>query len=242
MKEAFSVGGEGLKAFCFIQARVGSTRLPGKVLKQLHGRSLLEWVIRRAERIHPSVEVVVLTGDKPANDPIVDLARSLGKRCMRGEEDNVLGRFVAAADRLDADYVVRLTGDNPLVDYELAKALFVMHLSYGGEYTSSKSEMGSQFPDGIGVEIFSRKTLRALLDGGPDEETIEHLNERILRNPRDFRCLVLRNPVDMSGYGFSVDTEEDFRRVEEWMEWFPAGDLLSPTLWKSIVDRLAAGG
>lgn len=228
---------EGMKIFAFIQARMGSKRLPGKVLRDLHGEPLLGWVVKRANLIHPSVEVAVLTGDNAENTPIVDWCSKNGIRSFRGPEENVLGRFVDAASQVGADSVIRLTGDNPLFDYELAGALLAVHLSCGCQYTSNKTEFGSQFPDGIGVEIFNVGLLTSLLEGDPDEDTIEHLNEHIINNPEQYHCLALRSPLDMSLYSFSIDTEEDFDRVSTWIKPFMGNNPLPASLWKDVISE-----
>ncbi|MEW6600116.1 MAG: acylneuraminate cytidylyltransferase [Nitrospirota bacterium] len=228
----------GKTVYAFIQARMNSQRLPGKVMKPLAGKSLLEWSLERAGMIHRDVRVVVITGSIEANRPIIEWCGKNGVECFVGSEEDVLNRFRRAADSYDASDVIRLTADNPLFDYDAARALLAVHLTENAEYSSNKSEVGSGLPDGIGVEIFSAETL-AKLDGmSLSRSDREHVNDYILGHPDEFeRCYWLTIPQDCSAYRFTIDTREDFEQVLDWISGHHTEDVRMPDYWRKIVRQ-----
>ena len=204
--------------YAFIQARFNSQRLPGKILKPLGENTLLGWSVKRAKMIHPNVRVVVLTGDILENSVIIDWCKANHVLYFQGSEDDVLNRFRTAADAFGAKTVIRLTGDNPFFDYTAALALLSVHLTGNAEYSSNKEEVRSQMPVGVGVEIFSADTLVRLDEMNLSDSYREHVNDYILDNPDQFsRCFRLCVSQDFSGFSFTIDTSDDFVRVQEWI-------------------------
>ncbi len=205
--------------YTFIQARFNSQRLPGKVLKPLGENTLLGWSVKRARMIHPNVRVVVLTGDVAENSAIIDWCKANDVLCFQGSEDDVLNRYRKAADAFGAKTVIRLTGDNPFFDYTAALALLSVHLTEDAEYSSNKEEIQSKMPDGVGVEIFSSDTLVRLDEMNLSDSHREHINDYILENPDQFsRCFWLCVSKDFSDFSFTIDTPEDYDRVQEWIK------------------------
>ena len=138
-----------------VQARMGSTRLPGKVLRPIAGRPLLAHVIGRLALLRHRIVVVVATSSEPRDDVVATYCKSLEVPCFRGSEHDVLGRYVACARAYEFEHVIRLTADNPFTDIEELDRLIDLHLGDGNDYSHSFGIM----PLGVGAEIF---TLAAL--------------------------------------------------------------------------------
>src|SRR5450631_4440399 len=144
-----------------IQARTGSTRLPGKVLEDLGGRPTLEWVVRAAQSATQVDTVIVATSTLPGDDLVADLAESLGVPVVRGSEDDVLPRFVAALDAHPADAVIRLTADCPLLDPTLIDAVAgAWAAAPSHDYVSTV--LVRCLPRGLDVKLVTASALRAV--------------------------------------------------------------------------------
>lgn len=150
------------ETICTIEARMGSSRLPGKVLKPLAGRPMLEWIIDRVQRASRIDRVVVVTATGADNDPIVELAERLGVDVFRGSEDNVLSRVAGTVRAFDADTVVSLTGDNPFVDPELIDDMIARFRADGLDYLTTTHMIYAEnwdaertFPRGVSVQVVS---------------------------------------------------------------------------------------
>lgn len=190
------------KLFIFIQARMGSARLPGKVLMDLGGKSMLERVVDAARRAAYGT-VVVLTTYSEENDPIELECRRLDVACYResqASENDVLRRFVHAASHYNADVIVRLTADCPLIDYRLIRRLIEEWAESPCEYRE-----WTDYPKGIGdVEIMTYAALRTADSFAHDKEDREHVTPYLRRwQPKP---------------NFSVDTLEDLERVRRRIE------------------------
>ena len=141
-----------------IQARCGSTRLPNKVMMDIASQPMFSRVVQRARQAKTLTEVVLATSTDPRNEPLVTLAKRLGIRCFRGSELDVLDRFVGAAHAFDADVVVRLTADCPLLDGAVIDRIVqVFQGTIGVDYVSNTLEC--TYPDGLDVEVASREAL-----------------------------------------------------------------------------------
>lgn len=218
------------KTFIILQARTGSSRLQNKVMRPLHGIALLAHCIVRLKEVAP---VIIATSNKRRDDSIEKLATSEQIPCFRGSEEDVLGRYYYAAQRFEADYVIRATGDNPLVDIE--EACRVRDLITSGEFdyvTGVEVVDGVGLPVGTGVEGFKYDALERSWQEGHMSHHREHVNEYILENPNAFKvrrvkCLEENNSPDLR---LTVDTEEDFVFVEKII-----GDIKKPS--KEISTR-----
>lgn len=167
-----------------IQARWCSTRLPGKVLADLAGVPLLGSVIARTRRAQSVGEWVVATSTRVEDDPIAVLAESFEVKVFRGSEDDVLDRFVSAARRTEADVVVRVTGDSPVVEPTVIDQAVRAHLACGVDYTGAKD--AREFPIGIGCEVVSRAPLEQAWAEGRTPEDREHVTYYLLQHPERF--------------------------------------------------------
>jgi spore coat polysaccharide biosynthesis protein SpsF (cytidylyltransferase family)/RimJ/RimL family protein N-acetyltransferase len=195
---------------CVIQARVGSTRLPGKVLADLGGRPLLAFMLERLRDL-PVEHLLVATSDLPADDPIARLCATTGVPVFRGSHDDVLGRFAASLDAFPADTLVRLTGDCPLVDPEIVTGALELSQRTGADYTSNT--LIRTFPDGLDVEVVTAAALREAATAAVDPIEREHVTPYLYRRPERFRLAALRCPDLLGDERWTVDTAADLELV-----------------------------
>ena len=172
-----------------IQARMGSTRLPGKVLADLGGRPLLGLQLARLERL-PEAQIVVATSDLPGDDPVAALADEYGVPSVRGPEQDVLGRFALAVAAHPGDEVVRLTADCPLTDPGLVEAVLALRRATDADYAGNT--LIRTFPDGLDVEVMTAATFATADRESTDPLDREHVTRFVLRNPHRFRSANLR--------------------------------------------------
>ncbi len=174
-----------MKIVAIVQARMGSTRLPGKALKDLHGRTMLARVVRRALRSALIDKLVVATTEKKADDVIVSECDSLGISCFRGSEDDVLDRYYQAARAFSADLIVRITSDCPLIDPEIIDRVVQAFLDNCPDYASNTIE--STYPRGLDVEVFAFDALKkAWCEASMDFQHV-HVTPYIYLHPDQFR-------------------------------------------------------
>ncbi len=190
---------------------MGSTRLPGKVLKPIAGKALLDHVLGRLSRLAYTVKVVVATSDKPQDDAIVRHCLNRNVAVYRGSETDVLDRYCQCARENGFEHVVRLTADNPFADMEELRRLIEQHLSELNDYTHSFGHM----PLGVGAEMFTFAALERSAHEGLAPNHREHVNEYIQENPAIFRIGVLEVPAvkRCPALRLTVDTEDDYQRA-----------------------------
>jgi spore coat polysaccharide biosynthesis protein SpsF len=194
-----------------IQARMGSTRLPGKVLKSIAGKVLLDHVLGRLSLLTCPAKVVVATSALPQDDVIAQHCRALGVAVFRGSEADVLDRYYQCAKENNFEHVVRLTADNPFTDMEELRRLIEQHLTQHNDYTHSFGSM----PLGVGAEIFTFAALEKSAREGHAPNHREHVNEYIQERPQAFKIGMLEVPAAKRcpDLRLTVDTEEDYRRA-----------------------------
>jgi len=201
-----------------IQARMGSSRLPGKVLMNLSGKSILLHVLERIKDLKKEYKRIVITSLAQKDDEIEIFCREQHVLCFRGSENDVLDRYYQAAKLFKLKHIVRLTGDNPLVDADNLEFLITEHLKNSADYSSNKSEMNSGLPEGVGGEIFKFSALKKSWMDGREANHREHVNEYILENPHKFKILVIKikdkELVKCRNLRLTVDTKKDFEFVE----------------------------
>jgi spore coat polysaccharide biosynthesis protein SpsF len=199
-----------------IQARMGSTRLPGKVLLPLGGRSVLGWVVRAVQASGALDEVIVATTTEPTDDQVVTECDRLGVSCYRGPVDDVLSRFVGALENSPdvgrTDAVMRFTADCPLQDPEIIRtAAGVFRATPGLDYLSGG--MPHTLPRGMDVEIISTDALR-LVDKAATGHHRVHVTSYAYTHPGEFRLLGLTFPPDSSRFRVTLDTEQDWALIQ----------------------------
>ena len=197
---------------CVIQARMGSSRLPGKVLAEVGGMPMLEFMIRRL-RILEGVQLLVATSDASDDDAVENAARHAGVEVVRGPEDDVLARFALAMDASPSDVVVRLTGDCPLSDPALVTAAVDLLERSGASYSSNT--LIRTYPDGLDVEVIRADALRAAAAEATDPVEREHVTPFVYRRPGRFPLVGLRGDEPLGAERWTVDTAEDLEFVRE---------------------------
>lgn len=206
-----------MRAVAIIQARMGSTRLPGKVLRVLGNATVLAHVVRRARRASNIDAVVIATTELPQDDAIVEAGPALGASVFRGSEDDVLSRYYFAAKRAAADAIVRITSDCPLLDADVLQAMVARFLGThrGGvplDYLSNT--LTRTYPRGLDVEVFTFAALERAHREASDAAEREHVTPYIYRNPGLFRIEQHKYAVDASRHRWTLDTEDDWRLLQ----------------------------
>lgn len=190
-----------------IQARMTSSRLPGKVLRPLAGVPIIEHVVRRALAIGAeAVCVAIPEGD--AHDPIVEALAGGPAIIHRGSENDVLDRFAGAIRATGADTVMRITSDCPCLDPALARGLLQLHRAGGVPYTRNAFESG--LPHGMDMEIVSARALLEAAAESDDPYEREHVTPFLWRRPERFRSLLIGHRPDLRELRLTVDTPEDY--------------------------------
>jgi spore coat polysaccharide biosynthesis protein SpsF len=205
------------RTVAIIQARIGSTRLPGKVLLPLLGEPVLTHVVRRVGRASSVDAVVVATTTRPEDDAIVELGVGQGWLVERGSEMDLLERYLVAARTHDADRVIRITSDCPLIDPAVIDDVVGALAATGADYASNTLEPRT-FPRGLDVEAMTRSALETADRGDHDPASREHATPYIYRHPELFRLTRVPLPVDLSGHRWTVDTAEDYELVRRIFE------------------------
>ncbi|MGB8166683.1 MAG: glycosyltransferase family protein [Chthoniobacteraceae bacterium] len=200
-----------MQVVAIIQARLGSTRLPRKVLAEILGRPMLAVLLDRLRGAQSVDEFVIATTDQPHDAAVAELAAAEGVACYRGSEDDVLDRFYQTAKLHHADIIVRLTGDNPLMDADLVDWIVGEFRKQPIDYAAISHELG--FPPGIGGEIFTMSALEQAWKEAAEPERREHVTSFIYQQPERFRCAKLGCETDYSHVRGTVDTPADLEVV-----------------------------
>ncbi len=196
-----------------LQARMGSTRLPGKVLMEILGRPLLQLQIERLKRSKLMDQLVVATTESPLDNAVENLCSLIEVPCFRGSENDVLDRYYQAARKYDAEYIVRLTGDDPLSDPELVDRMINKMLIEGCDALSNSFQ--PTYPEGLDATILSFKALKKAWSGARLQSQREHVTPYIFAENSDFNVYHFRQKRDDSKLRWTVDYEEDFRLIEQ---------------------------
>jgi spore coat polysaccharide biosynthesis protein SpsF len=192
---------------------MGSTRLPGKALADLGGQPMLARIVKRVAPARCLDQLVVATTRLPKDDPIESLARDLGVPCFRGEEQDCLDRYYQAATQHRADIVVRLTGDNPLVDHHFVDWVIGQYAASEPACDYADTSRSRTFPVGLSVEVFAFEALEAAWEADADPQHREHVTPFIYAHPERFRLLHLASPHNYSHLRWTVDTPQDLELV-----------------------------
>jgi spore coat polysaccharide biosynthesis protein SpsF len=197
------------RAIAVIQVRLGSTRLPGKALADLAGRPVLAHVVERAAAIPGIAGAVLATTVSRTDDPLVAFARDHGVDCIRGSEADVLDRFVLAARETNAEAIVRITADCPLLDPGVSAKVLeeYMRRRPGVDYVSNVHP--PTYPDGLDTEVVSVGALETAAREALLASDREHVTPYVWRRPERFRTANVEHAEDLSGHRWTVDTATD---------------------------------
>ncbi len=212
------------RTVAIVQARMGSTRLPGKVMLPLLGQPVLSRVMRRAGRARTLDEVVVATTTRPDDDAVVALAEREGWPVVRGSETDLLDRYLLAARTHDAEVVVRITSDCPLIDPDVIDATVDAFHAADVDYASNTLEPPT-YPRGLDVEVVSRPALERAGREDADPAWREHATPFVYRHPELFRLLRVPADDDHSDLRWTLDTPEDYRLISRIYEALDRDDF-----------------
>jgi spore coat polysaccharide biosynthesis protein SpsF len=225
---------KNIKVVAIIQARMGSTRLPGKVLNDLAGQPLLARVIERARRAKTLDNVVVATTEQTVDDIIIRLCEERGWPHFRGSEEDVLDRYYRTALAFKADVIVRITSDCPLTEPEIIDRVVNELLSGYPETEYVSNNITRTFPLGLDVEAMSFKALEKAWREDSNPAWREHVTLYMLRHPEKFKTRNITNDRDYSYMRWTVDTIEDLTFVRKIYHHFQNDNFY----WREVLGLL----
>jgi len=207
-----------MKVVAIVQARMGSTRLPGKVMKPIGGIPMIELLLARLAQAQRLNQIIVATSDDLRNQGLIRHVTALGYTCVTGSEHDVLDRYVRAARHVHADVVVRVTGDCPLIDPQVVDTVVEQFLTRGEvDYLSNTSP--PTYPDGLDTEVFTIQALERAARESSDPFDHEHVTP-YLRRAGLFRTGVVTHDEDLSGLRWTVDEPADFHVISQVFRYF----------------------
>lgn len=226
-----------MRTVAIVQARLGSTRLPGKVLADIAGQSALERVVSRVRRCRGLDDVVVATSNSAGDDGVAQECNRLGVACFRGSEHDVLDRFSQAAAFAEADVCVRITADCPLIDATVSDDIIARFHQSSPAVSYASNKIPQSFPRGLDTEVFSREALdRSAREARLEYERV-HVTPYMYTHPEIFNVLSVTSEVDRADWRWTVDTAEDLEFVRAVYSFFSPRDDFG---WKEVVDLVAA--
>lgn len=204
---------------CIVQARMGSTRLKGKVLKEILGIPMVVITLKRLSKSKYIDKIVLATSDKPEDDVLAKTVQEYGFTCFRGDEENVLKRYMDCTLVHGGDTIIRVTGDCPLIDPTILDGVITHHKMYGYDYT--RLDVPDSFIRGFDVEVVEKSALNKTMECATEPAHKEHVTYYIYTHPEDFNIGRLKGiePFN-SHHRLCVDTIEDYELVKVVFEHF----------------------
>lgn len=207
-----------MKVVCVIQARMGSTRLPGKVMKDLYGKTLLCHDIERVKQAKFLDDFVIATTEAETDDCIVNEALKCGVKVFRGSEEDVLSRYYYAAKKNSADIIVRITSDCPFIDPHVIDEM--IEFFEKGNYdivTNVGNDLSKRtYPRGLDAEVFTYAVLEEAYKNAKERYQREHVTPYIYEQAK--RIFYYKNSADYSCHRWTLDTEEDWKLIQKLYE------------------------
>ena len=191
-----------------VQARMNSSRLPGKVLLEVNGKQLLEYTIERISLNNYNINPVIATSIAPTDDPIYKFCEARNIKCFRGSLDDVALRMLLASEYYKYDAFIRVNGDSPLLDPGIMSKLIDIY--HDGNYDLVTNVFPRSFPVGQSIEIMNTLTFKNVYQKFTIGEELEHITKYFYNNSKEFRIYNYINAVDISNIRMVVDTKEDF--------------------------------
>lgn len=231
-------GSELGRVVAIVQARMGSSRLPGKVLAEVAGLPVLTHVLARSARIASVDRVVLATTTAPQDEAIAELGRQAGFAVTRGHPTDVLDRYRQAAIEANADVIVRVTGDCPLLDPQVSERALQVFLGADGEldFVANRLPDHRTYPIGLDTEICSRPALETAWREAKEPHQREHVMPFLYENPERFRVQLVDAEGEWGHLRWTVDTPEDLEFVRAIYQAF------SPEVdfgWQEVLALLA---
>jgi len=208
-----------MKVAAVVQARMGSTRLPGKTLELINGKPMIQVLVERLKKAKMLDLIIIATTTKEEDKPILRLAKRLGVDTFAGSESDVLDRHVKAAKKFKMKIIVRVPGDNPLVDPHYLDELIKLHIDSNADY--SFSESGEGLINGMGAEVVNFSALQNIAKLSKKKSEREHVTLYIIKNSENFNVKSLKVKLRRPNYRVTVDTKEDLKLVRKIFHKLP---------------------
>jgi spore coat polysaccharide biosynthesis protein SpsF len=206
-----------------LQARMSSTRLPGKVMSQINGHPMIYWEIGRISKAKLVNKIVVAISDQSSDDILAEYLESIHQEYTRGSLDNVLDRYVKAEEKYKPSVIIRLTADCPLVMPELIDQYLEIFEKSEFDYLSNILKL--TYPDGLDVEIIAAGTFKKLLEFNLSKEEKEHVTLGIYSRKDKFKTYNVSNKTNMSNFRWTVDTPDDLAFVKSIYAHFESKEM-----------------
>jgi spore coat polysaccharide biosynthesis protein SpsF len=219
------------KSVAIIQARMGSTRLPGKTLMMLGDETVLGRVVRRLSRATRITQIVVATTICHADEAIVSECRRLGVASFLGPENDVLERYSLAANAFSAEVIIRITADCPLIDPGVVDEVVRQLIDQGADFASNV--VPRTYPRGLDIEAFTKAALARTVDLAKQPFHREHVTPVFYEHRDQFRFAAVTSPQDWSQHRWTLDTREDLQLIRAIYEKFDNRDDFT---WREAVD------
>ena len=199
-----------MKITVIIQARMGSTRLPGKVMKQLNNKPLIEHLIERISKVQGISDIYVATSHNIENNVLIDFLKSQPTKVFVGDEENVLSRFWAIIKQEKSDVVVRVTADNPLTDDAMLQILLNNHLESNADYSFMKG-----LPVGVSAEVVNARCILELEGKELEQEDYEHVTIYLKKHPEMYKINYVQAPEEYANpeLVLTVDTDDEWENM-----------------------------
>ena len=208
--------GRRLRVIACIQARMGSTRLKGKVLRKILGRTVIRHIFTRLEVAREIDDIILSTSSRKENDVLVEEAKDIGLKYYRyrGDENDIVARLYWTAKKFKADAVVHVNADCPLVDPGLLDKMVRLYRRRYKELDFVTNNLHPTFPHGLDAEIFSFATLKESFNGLKKGDIHrEWLTPYVMQNPKKFRTYSFKNPINLSSLRWTLDYPEDLKLI-----------------------------
>jgi spore coat polysaccharide biosynthesis protein SpsF (cytidylyltransferase family) len=214
-----------MKTVAIIQARMGSTRLPGKVLMPVMGRPLLQWMLDRIATCKDVDEIIVATTTNDRDEVIAKFTESLGYRVFRGSEDDVLDRYYHAASLVHCDAVIRITADCPLLDPNILGKMINDFEMNKLDFLSNSEPLPSSWPDGMDVSIVRFSALMTAWRNAIKPSEREHVTFHFWNNQQIYKCMRIDHNPDLAKYRLTIDYIEDYEVLKAVIEHFASHSI-----------------
>ena len=230
-----------MKFAVLIQARLGSSRYPQKILKKIDNRSVIEYMIDQILKIFPKNEIIINTTNSKKEILLLNEIKKKEINFFRGSELNVLSRYVNCARKFNVKNIIHLTSDCPLVDINLILKMKKIFLNYNLDYLANTyPPHKSTFPDGTDIEIYKYKSLIKLQKLSNLQEDKEHVTNFFWKNKKIFKTMILKNKKNLSSYKYSIDYKNEITLVKKIVKIMNKKKIKSN--FKNIVKIIESDG
>lgn len=215
-----------MKIVATIEARMTSSRLPGKVILDVMGKPMISYLISRLKNVPSINEIVIATTTNPADDELERIATELQVKCFRGSENDVMGRVIGAAELCNADIIVEITGDCPIIDPQIIEQAIRVFKFNNADYVSNAHIRS--YPDGMDVQVFRLETLKRSAELTNDDLDHEHVTLHIRNHPELFSHIhLIAPPKDYwPELGLTLDEADDYILLKKIIEYFGSNNSL----------------